>query len=101
MNSRFEREYSLRFIGAVRKHRPSFLCAEHVRQLGGESPLLNLMEVKVREAQGASSRGRGLTEARKRGAKARADEQEPDTRNTVPGELASDNKAHIHQGRWL
>jgi hypothetical protein len=22
------------------------LCAEHVRQLGGESPLLNLMEVK-------------------------------------------------------
>lgn len=23
-----------------------FLCAEHVRQLGGESPLLNLMEVK-------------------------------------------------------
>jgi hypothetical protein len=25
---------------------PLFLCAEHVRQLGGESPLLNLMEVK-------------------------------------------------------
>jgi hypothetical protein len=25
---------------------PFFLCAEHVRQLGGESPLLNLMEVK-------------------------------------------------------
>jgi len=24
----------------------SFLCAEHVRQLGGESPLDNLMEVK-------------------------------------------------------
>ncbi len=24
----------------------SQLCAEHVRQLGGESPLLNLMEVK-------------------------------------------------------
>jgi len=23
-----------------------FLCAEHVRQLGGVSPLLNLMEVK-------------------------------------------------------
>jgi hypothetical protein len=22
------------------------LCAEHVRQLGGESPLLNLVEVK-------------------------------------------------------
>jgi hypothetical protein len=22
------------------------LCAEHVRELGGESPLLNLMEVK-------------------------------------------------------
>ena len=25
---------------------PFCLCAEHVRQLGGESPLLNLMEVK-------------------------------------------------------
>jgi hypothetical protein len=23
-----------------------FMCAEHVRQLGGESPLGNLMEVK-------------------------------------------------------
>jgi len=23
-----------------------YMCAEHVRQLGGESPLLNLMEVK-------------------------------------------------------
>jgi len=26
--------------------RAFLLCAEHVRQLGGESPLLNLMEVK-------------------------------------------------------
>jgi hypothetical protein len=25
---------------------PFLLCAEHVRQLGGESPLPNLMEVK-------------------------------------------------------
>ena len=25
---------------------PFWLCAEHVRQLGGESPLDNLMEVK-------------------------------------------------------
>jgi len=25
---------------------PMSMCAEHVRQLGGESPLLNLMEVK-------------------------------------------------------
>jgi len=25
---------------------PPSLCAEHVRQLGGESPLHNLMEVK-------------------------------------------------------
>jgi len=25
---------------------PFLLCAEHVRQLGGESPLDNLMEVK-------------------------------------------------------
>ena len=25
---------------------PFFMCAEHVRQLGGESPLDNLMEVK-------------------------------------------------------
>jgi len=29
------------------RSKPAFrLCAEHVRQLGGESPLLNLMEVK-------------------------------------------------------
>ncbi len=27
------------------------MCAEHVRQLGVESPLPNLMEVKVSEAQ--------------------------------------------------
>jgi len=27
-------------------NRPYSLCAEHVRQLGGESPLDNLMEVK-------------------------------------------------------
>jgi hypothetical protein len=33
--------------------------------------------------------------------KARADEQEPDKRHTAPGELATDNEAHIHQGRWL
>ncbi len=32
-------------INQVRQHL-SLLCAEHVRQLGGESPLLNLMEVK-------------------------------------------------------
>jgi len=31
----------------------------------------------------------------------RADEQEPDTRHAASGELANDNKAHIHQGRWL
>jgi hypothetical protein len=43
------------------------LCAEHVRQLGGESPLLNLIG----------------------GAKARADEQEPDKRHTASGELAT------------
>jgi len=30
--------------GSLRE--PTELCAEHVRQLGGESPLLNLMEVK-------------------------------------------------------
>jgi hypothetical protein len=32
------------------------LCAEHVRQLAGESPRTNLMEVKDSEAQGLPSR---------------------------------------------
>jgi hypothetical protein len=32
------------------------LCAEHVRQLAGESPRTNLMEVKDSEAQGLLSR---------------------------------------------
>ena len=33
--------------GRVKKNAPAFfMCAEHVRQLGGESPLDNLMEVK-------------------------------------------------------
>jgi len=32
--------------GRSRKASPYPDCAEHVRQLGGESPLYNLMEVK-------------------------------------------------------
>jgi hypothetical protein len=32
--------------GAVGNHRPYRECAEHVRQLEGESPFDNLMEVK-------------------------------------------------------
>jgi hypothetical protein len=46
----------------------------------------------------ASSRGKVR---KKRGAKARADEQEPDLKHTVPGERAHDREAHIHQGHWL
>ena len=35
------------FVAFHRRLRPPFfLCAEHVRQLGGASPLPNLMEVK-------------------------------------------------------
>ncbi len=38
---------------------------------------------------------------KKRGAKMRADEQEPDTRPTVAGEEANDDEAPIHQAhRW-
>ena len=33
---------------------PFLLSAEHVRQLGGASPLHNLIEVKYSEAQGRS-----------------------------------------------
>jgi hypothetical protein len=40
---------------------------------------------------------RGL---KKRGAKTRADEQEPDKRPTVAGERATDCEAHIHQAHW-
>lgn len=32
------------------KGAPFFRCAEHFRQLGGESPFYNLMEVKMFEA---------------------------------------------------
>lgn len=32
--------------GTAREGLPMSMCAEHVRQLGGESPLSNLMEVK-------------------------------------------------------
>jgi len=34
------------FIDTTQLAAWSFMCAEHVQQLGGESPLLNLMEVK-------------------------------------------------------
>jgi hypothetical protein len=53
------------------------LCAGHVQQLGGESPLPNLMEVKASETQGLSLRGEVR---RKRRANVRVDGQEPDTR---------------------
>ena len=35
-----------RYIAALLTQEGSWLCAEHVRQFGGESPLPNLMEVK-------------------------------------------------------
>jgi hypothetical protein len=73
------------------------LCAEHIRQLGGESPLSNLGE-GLAKRKGVVAR-RGLKEAWSK--KVRADEQKPDTRHTASGELATDNEAHIHQGRWL
>ena len=38
------------------RSRARTLCAEHVRQLAGESPRTNLMEVKDSEAQGLPSR---------------------------------------------
>jgi len=38
---------------------------------------------------------------KKRGAKTRADGQEPDMRHTAPDELATDSEVQIHQGRWL
>ena len=54
--------------------------------------------VEDSEAQGLPSRGGVL---RKRGARTRADGQEPDTRHTAPDELARDSEVHIHQGCWL
>ncbi len=64
----------------------------------GASPSSNLMEVKDSEAQGQSREGlsEGSVEQ-----KARADEQEPDTRHTEVGERASDREARIHQGFGL
>jgi hypothetical protein len=49
----------------------------------------------------AKRKGVPATEGLKRGANVRADVQEPDLRHTVPGELANDSEAHIHQGHWL
>jgi hypothetical protein len=40
------RYHDLTKVAGIKVQRPFLLCAEHVRQLGGESPLLNLMEVK-------------------------------------------------------
>jgi len=41
--------------GAPRGRRALGLCAEHVRPLGGESPLTNLVEVKVKRSARATS----------------------------------------------
>ena len=74
------------------------MCAEHVRQVGGEkSPLQPDGGEVIAKRKGAVPR-RGL---KKRGANVRADVQEPDVRHTVPGELANDSEAHIHQRHWL
>jgi hypothetical protein len=63
----------------------------------GESPLLNRVEVKSKtNARASSEDGAG----KKRGAKARADEQEPDRRPSVLGELADDSEAQFQHERW-
>ena len=49
-------------LRAQRPPRERVLCAGHARQLGGESPLPNVMEVKGCEAQGCR-REAGLKEA--------------------------------------
>jgi hypothetical protein len=77
-----------------------FRCVKHVRQLGGESPLPQsdgdegLAKRKGKTTLAARRAGK------KRGAKTRADEQEPDTRPAVAGERANDCEAHIHQAHW-
>src|SRR4051794_13729597 len=84
-----KRDRGLTHRGAV------LLCAEHVRQLGGASPLHNLMEVKCQRSARASPRG-GVR--RKHGAKPRPDEQKPDTRQPGSDERTTDREVPIHQG---
>jgi hypothetical protein len=58
---------------------PPIPIAEHVRQLGGGSPLLNLVEVKTREAQGRR---------RKAGSERSVDQKrEPMNKNRIGGLL--------------
>jgi len=81
--------------GGAARLPPIPMCAEHVRQLGGVSPLHNLMEVKCQRSARASPRG-GVR--RKRGAKPRPDEQKPDMRQPRSDERTTDREVHIHQG---
>ena len=72
------------------------LCAGHAQQLGGESPLAYLMEVRPSDDARATAARRGLKEAwnkrasrwTKTGYKAPA-----------PDERATYREVHIHQGR--
>ena len=72
----------------------SDLCAEHVRQLGGGSPLPSLMAVKGQRSTRASSRG-GV--CRPCGANPRAGGREPDRRLCRADERADDREVHGHQ----
>jgi len=49
--------------GKAREGLPMSMCAEHVRESGGESPLPNLMEVKGKRSARALPVREGLKEA--------------------------------------
>jgi hypothetical protein len=71
------------------------MCAKHVQQLGGGSPLHIRMGRSDSEAQGRHR------EVGSGGTKTRADGQESDMRHTAPDEPAYDSEVRIHQGRRL
>jgi len=78
--------------------------------LFGVPSMFDSLEVKVlfttwwtwkdSEAQRWNHTRREAGAGKKRGAKTRADEQEPDRRPTVAGEQANDCEAHIYQAHW-
>jgi len=72
------------------------LCAGHVQQLGGASPLPDLMEVRVSKNARAIAARRGLKEA---WSKCASRWTRIGYKALASGERATYREAHIHQGR--
>src|SRR6204780_4724997 len=86
---------SLNARACVRREAAS-LCAGHVQPLGGESPLPDLMEVRVSNDARATAARRGLKEA---WSKCASRWTRIGYKALASGERATYREAHIHQGR--